>query len=89
MPPQKEVDEPELTRIPFRNWCADFIKGKAANHGHYRQDKEDEETPVISIDYIYLKAKEKDQTKEEGQPIIVLKTGNPRQLQRMLWKRRE
>ena len=73
-PMKDDIEKHELTHIPFRNWCSDCVRGRAVNPGHYIQtNKEDEEVPVISIDYMYLKAREGDETIEEGQPILIMK----------------
>ena len=55
-PTEKEVNEHNLTHLPFRTWCAHCIRGKAKNPPHKRQKENEREkrTPVISADYCFL-----------------------------------
>ena len=51
-PSQKEIDDHELTHIPFRSWCKHCVFGRAQSHPHYK-DKETEKPghPTVSWDY--------------------------------------
>ena len=48
-----EVDERNVSHIPFRSWCAHCVKGKAVNQGHSRRTVASE-VPIVSIDYAYV-----------------------------------
>ena len=39
----KEVEEHNLTHLPFRNWCIFCVRGKAKDDPHTRRRKQDEE----------------------------------------------
>ena len=80
-PTKEEMEDHNRTHLPFRDWCPHCIKGKAKTGYHFRQtrDDDDNQVPVISIDYAFLNDKE-DKTKtigddedEKGMPILVIK----------------
>ena len=81
-PSKREVDDHELTHMPYRNWCVHCNKGKAKNAPHTRGIQDDDDPnrkPIISIDYMYMEADYKDKKKEqyikdvEGKtPILVV-----------------
>jgi hypothetical protein len=52
-PGQEEVDEHNVSHVPFRSWCKHCVKGKAVNRGHSRSVAVSE-VPVISIDYAFV-----------------------------------
>ena len=56
----KEVEEHNLTHLPFRNWCIFCVKGKAKDDPHRRRIKQDEEQeiPIVSIDYMFMESRE-------------------------------
>ena len=57
-PTRKEIEEHEVTHIPFRSWCKHCIRGRAVNTPHKTKKKteEDEEgkLPKISMDYGFM-----------------------------------
>ena len=53
-----EMEEHALTHVPYRNWCEHCIKGRAKNAGRFKIKKEEQMVPVISIDYMWMKANE-------------------------------
>jgi hypothetical protein len=59
-PTVKEVEEHNLTHLPFRNWCIFCVKGKAKDDPHKRRIKQDEEQeiPIVSIDYMFMESRE-------------------------------
>ena len=68
LPSQMEIDEHNLNHLPFRGWCPYCVQGKGVSASHKRRKKEENEVPVIAIDYMGLKKREP----EEGEnPIIV------------------
>ena len=88
-PTVKEVEEHNLTHLPFRNWCIFCVKGKAKDDPHRRKIKQDEEQdiPIISIDYMFMESREarlrrkeinksraeSEEEEDKGMPILVLK----------------
>ena len=58
-PTVKEVEEHNLTHLPFRNWCIFCVKGKAKDDPHKRKIKEDEnqDIPIVSIDYMFMESR--------------------------------
>jgi glutaredoxin len=85
-PEQSEVDEHNVSHIPFRSWCAHCVRGKAVNRGHSRRQVASE-VPIVSIDYAYVnedgekrkERKEREKRGEEGvdgesrgMPMIVI-----------------
>ena len=87
-PTQAEVDEHELTHVPFRSWCVHCQRGKARRRRHLRRKRTGVrragepgmDIPVISIDYMYMEVdysrrkNEEEYSKDiEGKsPILVL-----------------
>ena len=37
LPSQIEVDEQNMTHLPFRSWCHHCVRGTAESHPHLRQ----------------------------------------------------
>ena len=75
-PTEREIREHELTHLPFRSWCKHCVRGRAVNYGHHvhvQEDKDEQQVPIISVDYMYMKSSDQEETKEEGQPIMVMK----------------
>ena len=64
-----EIEEHNLTHLPFRDWCDFCVQGKAGSHPHTKRKVNENEVPVVSMDYMGLKQR----SPEEGQaPIIVI-----------------
>ena len=60
-PSKREVEEHMLTHIPFRDWCPHCVRGKSKATPHRkRKEGEDEEVPVISVDYMFMETEDKD-----------------------------
>ena len=59
-PSIKEVEEHNLTHLPFRNWCIFCVKGKAKDDPHRRRIKqnEEQEVPIVSVDYMFMESRE-------------------------------
>lgn len=50
MPPQKEVDEHNVTHIPYRAWCPICMQTKAKSDPHKKKDPSSV-MPIINMDY--------------------------------------
>ena len=70
MAPTKEMRDTHeaMGHAVYRAWCGPCVKGRGRDHGHFRKDRDDEQTPVISWDYGFLSAKGHE-TKEELEEI--------------------
>jgi len=74
-PSQAEVEEHELTHMPYRSWCDHCVRGKAESGFHRTEDDEDGEIPVVSMDYTFPgvgEDSEEAEGEEKGMPIIVI-----------------
>ena len=76
-PTRKEMQEHELTHVPYRPWCVFCRRARGRNQCHYRKTKEQLEedkhnpTSTFSIDYCYFTTSgeiipHKDKVKEEA-----------------------
>ena len=69
LPSLAEIEEHNLTHLPFRDWCEFCVQGKASSHPHMKRKVNENAVPVISMDYMGLKQR----APEEGQaPITVI-----------------
>ena len=69
LPSQQEIEEHELTCLPFRDWCPHCVQGKGVSAAHRKRKKEEMQIPVISMDYMGLTKREPG---EGENPIIVI-----------------
>ena len=61
-PTQREIDEHELTHIPFRDWCIHCMKGRGQANQHRSdrcerlegEEKRNNAISTFSIDYMFL-----------------------------------
>jgi hypothetical protein len=54
LPTQAEVDQHNLTHLPFRSWCSACVRGRGKSIAHRRistDDRKEEQIPTVSIDY--------------------------------------
>ena len=70
MPSKEEVEEHNITHIPFRDWCPHCIRGKAMGEPHSSKKLRGTSVPMIVMDYMNMKkakekGKDKDQEKKE------------------------
>ena len=52
LPSVAEIEEHNLTHVPFRDWCEFCVEGKASSHPHTKRKVTENEVPVISMDYM-------------------------------------
>lgn len=43
LPSQSEIDEHNITHLPFRNWCPFCIRGRGQSSGHFARKTADEQ----------------------------------------------
>ena len=58
LPSQLEIEEHNLTHLPFRDWCPYCVQGKGVSAGHKKRKIIENAVPVIAIDYMGLKRRE-------------------------------
>ena len=61
-PSLKEIEEHNLTHLPFRNWCPYCVQGGAPNRNHVKLGEVIREIPHISCDYCFMGDREDDET---------------------------
>ena len=59
LPSRQEVQEHELTHIPYRSWCVHCVRGAGRSDAHRRRARQDEEEreqlmTTWSIDYAFI-----------------------------------
>ena len=59
LPSRREVQEHELTHIPYRSWCVHCVRGAGRSDAHRRRARQDEEEreqhmTTWSIDYAFM-----------------------------------
>ena len=72
-PSKEEVEEHELTHMPYRSWCAHCIRGKAEAGPHRAEEHDDEEVPLVSMDYTFPDVGadvEESEEGEKGMPVM-------------------
>jgi len=68
---QNEIDEHNLTHLPFRAWCPFCIRGRGLSSGHFaRKETEDQQIPTISVDYCFLGD---ESTRDTDLPVLVVR----------------
>ena len=53
LPSREEVEEHNLTHLPFRNWCAHCVRGTGRSADHRVREREDG-LPEVHMDYCFL-----------------------------------
>ena len=74
MPSQEEIDVHNATHIPFRNWCAFCVAGKAKEDPHFKKDDVSVMENVVSLDYAFLAKKPRvtrREKKRKRQPVML------------------
>ena len=79
-PTKEEVEQHNVTHVPYRSWCHHCVRGRACGRQHREREAEvdDEEAPVprVHLDYWYLTkadAEAKDEHEGKGKnPMIVM-----------------
>ena len=62
-PTPKEIEEHNVTHMPFRSWCPHCVAGKAQERPHRKQERQSEkQIPEIVFDYGFLGGKDDEQT---------------------------
>ena len=67
LPSREEVEEHNLTHLPFRSWCQHCVKGCGRAADHHTQSRQDG-LPEIHLDYCFLGTEG-----EEKETVLVLR----------------
>ena len=57
-PTDKEIEEHELTHLPFRKWCKECVQGRGMQAPHFRAKKDDHQIKEFHMDCMFLGPKE-------------------------------
>jgi len=70
-PTMEEVQEHNISHLPYRSWCSHCVRGRGRTLAHRRIQESDEvkarRRPVVAIDYFYLGARS-----EETLPLLAM-----------------
>ena len=76
-PTQREIEEHEVSHLPFRSWCSACVRGRAKSQAHHLVDhKDDEAIPTVSVDYGFMGKEGELGAREVGSsllPILIVK----------------
>ena len=79
MPTQAEVDEHNMTHLPYRSWCTHCVLGRGEAHPHHKSGDEERDVPELHMDYCFM-----GKVEEKAQPILVVKERDTRMMCSML-----
>ena len=57
-PTDKEIQEHELTHLPFRNWCKECVQSGGMQAPHFRAKNDDRLIKEFHMDFMFLGSKE-------------------------------
>ena len=52
-PSQDEVDDHDLSHLPYRSWCKHCIRGRGKETSHFKQGEEDRTVPEFHMDFCF------------------------------------
>ena len=61
-PTESEIEQHNVTHLPFRAWCPSCVEVKARDRPHRRQDVEDKSLAEVVFDYGFLGAQGEEET---------------------------
>ena len=78
LPSKQEVEEHNVTHIPYRDWCEHCVKARANNDGHAKGGAapSEDEAPMVGMDYAFLISKiptPEGEMPDQCGPVIVIK----------------
>ena len=74
-PTQAEVDEHNMTHLPYRSWCTQSAHGRGDAHPHRKSGDEGRDVQKLHVDSCFMR-----KVDEKVQPILVLKERYPRMM---------
>ena len=78
VPTQAEVDEHNMTHLPYRS-CTHCVRGRGEAHPHHKPGNEERDVPELHMDYCFM-----GKVDEKAQPILVVKERDTRMMCSML-----
>ena len=79
VPTQAEVDEHNMTHLPYLSWCTHCVRGRGEAHPHHESGDEERDVPELHMDYCFM-----GKVDETAQPILVMKERDTRMMCSML-----
>ena len=74
MPTQVEIEEHNITHLPYRFWCIHCVRGRGEQAGHLRQEERPEKAiPEVHMDYCFMERKS-----DDVQPMLVARDRDTR-----------
>ena len=74
MPTQVEIEEHNITHLPYRSWCIHCVRGRGEQAGHLRQEERPENAILeVHMDYCFM-----GRMSDEVQPILVARDRDTR-----------
>ena len=58
LPSQREIEEHNLTRLPYRNWCKHCVFGKGRHAPHFKRAEREDSLAEVHFDYCFMSTKE-------------------------------
>ena len=53
-PSQSEVDDHNVTHVPYRSWCSHCVEGRGREMAHSSVDRGDRSVATIAFDYLFM-----------------------------------
>ena len=73
-PTLEEIEQHNLTHLPYRSWCRHCVRGRGKSHAQYKMEAEQSHTvPHVSMDYVFL-----GQEDEKALPIVLIRAHSTR-----------
>ena len=57
-PTNEEIEEHELTHLPFQSWCKECVQGRGMQAPRHRAKKDDQPMKVFHVDFMFLEPKD-------------------------------
>ena len=73
LPSKEEVDQHNLTHLPYRSWCVHCVRGRGESTPHRRSERDEGAIPEVHMDYCFLGKKD-----EHAQPFVVVRERDSR-----------
>ena len=73
MPSSEEVEQHNLSHLPYRSWCLHCVRGRGEATPHRSADRGDDAVPELPLDDCFMDKKD-----ETAQPILVARDRDTR-----------
>ena len=69
--------ESRASHYPFRSWCQACVRGKAKAMSHFRVSHDEEQVPIVTVDYCFMNSTSElvitDELQQKHSPILVVR----------------